>query len=83
MPLARVLRVARKVVAFFRGNAAVSNVDFDLAEGEVHAILGENGAGKSTLTKIIAGVVEPTSGTMLLDGRRLDINYAAKTVELT
>jgi simple sugar transport system ATP-binding protein len=52
----------------YRGNAAVKNIDFDLVEGEIHAILGENGAGKSTLTKIMAGVVEPTSGTMFLAG---------------
>jgi simple sugar transport system ATP-binding protein len=52
----------------YRGNAAVKNIDFDLLEGEIHAIVGENGAGKSTLTKIMAGVVEPTSGTMFLAG---------------
>ena len=52
----------------YRGNAAVKNVDFDLFEGEIHAIVGENGAGKSTLTKIMAGVVEPTAGTMILAG---------------
>ena len=36
--------------------------------GEIHALVGENGAGKSTLTKVMAGVVTLTSGTMLIDG---------------
>ena len=53
----------------YRGNLAVDAVDFDIAEGEVHALLGENGAGKSTLTKMIAGVVSPSSGEILLDGQ--------------
>src|SRR6185312_17003471 len=45
------------------------DVDFALEKGEIHAIVGENGAGKSTLTKVMAGVVNLTSGEMLLDGK--------------
>jgi simple sugar transport system ATP-binding protein len=58
----------RSITKEYRGNAVVRNVDFDLVQGEVHALVGENGAGKSTLTKIMAGVVQPTAGTMLFDG---------------
>ena len=53
----------------FPGVKAVDAVDFDVREGEVHALLGENGAGKSTLIKILSGVYRPDDGTIRLDGR--------------
>ena len=56
------------VTKAYRGVPAVKNVSFELRKGEIHALLGENGAGKSTLTKIIAGVVEATSGKMFHKG---------------
>ena len=59
----------RSITKEYRGVAAVEDVSFELETGEIHALVGENGAGKSTLTKIIAGAVTPTSGTMLLDGK--------------
>jgi simple sugar transport system ATP-binding protein len=57
----------------YRGVLAVRNVSFDLQRGEVHALLGENGAGKSTLTKMIAGVVRPTSGEILIGGEKAEL----------
>jgi len=63
------------VTKTYRGVPAVKNVSFDLRKGEIHALLGENGAGKSTLTKIIAGVVDATSGKMFHKGR--EIAYAS------
>jgi len=54
----------------FPGVQALSAVDFDLREGEVHALVGENGAGKSTLVHIVAGLQSPDSGQMVLDERR-------------
>jgi len=54
----------------FPGVQALSSVDFDLKGGEVHALVGENGAGKSTLVNIIAGLQNPDSGLMQLDGKK-------------
>jgi simple sugar transport system ATP-binding protein len=65
----------QKVSKHYRGVPAVREVDFTLEKGEIHALLGENGAGKSTLTKIMAGVVEATSGTMLYRGKQ--VKYAS------
>jgi len=59
----------RGVTKQYRGVAAITNIDFALWTGEVHAIVGENGAGKSTLTKIMAGVTTPSGGEVLFDGK--------------
>ncbi|RLE11438.1 MAG: heme ABC transporter ATP-binding protein, partial [Actinobacteria bacterium] len=52
----------------FYGVKANDNVNFELARGEVHALLGENGAGKSTLCSILAGLYRPDAGEMRLGG---------------
>ncbi|MER8385405.1 sugar ABC transporter ATP-binding protein [Mesorhizobium sp. M1428] len=59
------------VTKTYRGVPAVKKVSFELRKGEIHALLGENGAGKSTLTKIIAGVVDATSGKMFHNGQEI------------
>lgn len=53
----------------FGGVRALQDVHFEIYPGEVHALLGENGAGKSTLIKIITGVYQPDTGTLLFDGQ--------------
>lgn len=53
----------------FPGVLALSNVNFTLRKGEVHALLGENGAGKSTLMKILSGVYQPDEGDIIFEGR--------------
>ncbi|WP_199086648.1 ABC transporter ATP-binding protein [Bosea sp. ASV33] len=51
------------------GAAVVNNVSFDLAAGEALGIVGESGSGKTTVAKIVLGLVEPDSGTVLVDGQ--------------
>lgn len=58
-----------KVSRYFGGITALKDVDFSCRAGSVHGILGENGAGKSTLIKILSGVLPPSEGRLLVDGR--------------
>jgi ribose transport system ATP-binding protein len=57
----------------FGATQAVQNVDLDLPQGEILALLGQNGAGKSTLVKILAGVFTADAGEVLLDGKSYDL----------
>jgi ribose transport system ATP-binding protein len=53
----------------FGTNQVLSGVDFELQEGEVHALMGENGAGKSTIMNILTGLHKRDSGTIQIDGQ--------------
>ena len=55
----------------FGATRALHAVDFDVAPGEVHALVGENGAGKSTLVRILSGVHRPDEGTLEIGGRQV------------
>ena len=61
---------------------ALTDVDFGLRKGEIHAIAGENGAGKSTLMKIIDGIVTPDQGDILVNGVKVAITSPARAQEL-
>ena len=52
----------------FSGNQVLNDVSFELANGEIHALMGENGAGKSTLMKILSGIHHKDSGHIRVDG---------------
>lgn len=67
----------RRINKDFPGVKALTDVNFDLYPGEVHALMGENGAGKSTLMKILSGVYEPTEGDIYLKGKKTNIKGPA------
>lgn len=63
------LLVMQGVSKRYGGVRALQGADLVVEAGRIHAVLGENGAGKSTLIKVMAGVVQPDEGRMLLDGQ--------------
>jgi len=66
----------------FPGVLANDAVDLKIKPGEVHALLGENGAGKSTLVKMIYGILKPDSGTILYNGKHVEIDTPAHARDL-
>ena len=68
-----VVLTMRGICKSFPGTRALHNVDFTLRKGEIHALMGENGAGKSTLIKVLTGVYEKDSGSIMVDGSNAHI----------
>ena len=66
-PLFRMEGVSKR----YGGVRALEEAELTVHAGRVHAVLGENGAGKSTLIKVMAGVVAPDNGRMMLEGREV------------
>jgi ABC-type sugar transport system ATPase subunit len=59
----------------FSGVLALDHVQLNIAQGEIHALVGENGAGKSTLIKIMSGVYKPDPGGYIeVEGNRIKLN---------
>ncbi len=70
---APVILHADQVTKLFPGTVALDRVDFNVYRGKVNALIGENGAGKSTLMKILAGVQQPTSGHLYVEGQEIHL----------
>ncbi len=67
----------------FPGVKALSNIDFAVRKGTVHALCGENGAGKSTLMKIIMGLYKADKGQIYIDEQPVDIKNPIQALNLT
>ncbi len=65
------LLAARHITKRFGGLVAVRSVDFDIPEGAIVSLIGPNGAGKTTFFNVIAGVTDPTEGTLEFRGNRV------------
>src|SRR5579872_6544704 len=63
--------VARAISKHYGGVRALDGAEISIGHAEVHALLGENGAGKSTFVKVVAGLVRPDRGEVLVDGQPL------------
>jgi simple sugar transport system ATP-binding protein len=63
-------------------NKVLNNVSFHVGKAEILALLGDNGAGKSTTVKTISGVVQPDSGTLLWNGKPVQLNSHTDAAEL-
>jgi branched-chain amino acid transport system ATP-binding protein len=73
---------ARGLTRHFGGLKAVDRVDFELAEGEIHALIGPNGAGKTTFVSLLCGRVPVQSGTISFAGRDITALPAHRRVRL-
>lgn len=72
----------RNIIKSFQAVVALDDVSIDFHPGEVHVLFGENGAGKSTLINILAGVHQPTAGTVHIDGLGADLVSPQRAREL-
>ena len=72
----------RGVSKNFGAVSALSDIDLDVHAGEVVALVGDNGAGKSTLIKILAGVHQPSSGSIRFAGREVTLSNPGEALDL-
>ncbi len=72
----------RDITKRFGEFVANDQINLNVKKGEIHALLGENGAGKSTLMNMLAGLLEPTSGEILINGQNVTIESPSKAAQL-
>ena len=72
----------REITKVFGEFVANDKINLQLRKGEIHALLGENGAGKSTLMNMLAGLLEPTSGEIVVNGQVVKLDSPSKAASL-
>ena len=72
----------REITKKFGDFVANDKINLQLRKGEIHALLGENGAGKSTLMNMLAGLLEPTSGDIVVNGNTVNLDSPSKAASL-
>jgi ABC-2 type transport system ATP-binding protein len=70
-----ILSISHLSKTYQSGFSALKDVNLDIQKGEIFALLGQNGAGKTTLISIICGIVNPTTGVVLVDGKNILSEY--------
>lgn len=80
-PRSSTILEARDIVKRFGGATAVDGVSIAVPPGEIHGLVGENGAGKSTLMRVLAGILKPDQGSVLVDGQELEAGSARAALE--
>ena len=72
----------RDVSKHFGAVSALTDIELDVHAGEVVALVGDNGAGKSTLVKVLAGVHQPSTGTITFGGKEVTLSNPAAALDL-
>ena len=72
----------KNIVKQYPGVTALGHVTMEIAEGEIHALLGENGAGKSTLMKVLYGMTKPDGGEIEIRGENVEIRNPMQAIHL-
>ena len=72
----------RDIVKKFGDFTANDGIQLTVHKGEIHAILGENGAGKSTLMNQLYGLIKPTSGDIIINGKKVEMNNPRDAIDV-
>lgn len=78
--MAKILLEMKNITKTFPGVKALDNVNLQVEEGEIHALVGENGAGKSTLMNVLSGIYPPMKATSFITVKSVN-SIQSKTVK--